>query len=138
MPHPSSYVQTTHAVTNQPKPLDDYDAYALDPPLVECAARSGAAWLADKLSTYGKLVGSAETAELGRLANRYVPELRAFDRWGHRVDEVDYHPAYHELMRRAMAHEVHNVSWRRPGPGAHLAHATLLYLHAQAEAGSCC
>jgi putative acyl-CoA dehydrogenase len=133
-----SYVQTTHEVTNQSFPLEDYDAYGLDTPLTQAMEREGGAWVAEKLSAYGKVVGSGEMIELGARANRHPPELRTHDRFGHRIDEIDYHPAYHELMRRAMAHEVHSIAWRHAGPGAHVAHAGLLYLHTQAEAGTGC
>jgi putative acyl-CoA dehydrogenase len=84
------------------------------------------------------VVGTGEVSELAFQANRYVPELRSHDRFGRRIDEVVYHPAYHELMRRAMAHEVHSLTWQKARPGAHVAHAGLLYLHAQAEPGTCC
>jgi putative acyl-CoA dehydrogenase len=132
------YVVTTHEVTNQPPPLEDYDACARDAPLSERVARGGWDWLAPRLAEYGRLVGSAEMIALGAQANAHPPELRTHDRYGHRIDEVEYHPAYHALMRRAIAHEVHAVTWRQPRDGAHVAHAALLYLHAQAEAGTCC
>jgi putative acyl-CoA dehydrogenase len=132
------YVQTTHEVTNQPPALADYDAYSSDAALAGCIDRDAAPWVVEKLTRYGRIVASAETIELGFEANRHPPELRTHDRFGHRIDEVAYHPAYHALMRQAMAHEVHSVAWTRPGPGAHVAHAALVYLHAQAEAGSGC
>ncbi len=134
----TAYVQTTHTVENQPPELVDYDAYGLDAPLQEAALRHGTPDITQKLEAYGREVGSAEMLELGAQANRHVPELRTHDRYGHRIDEVVYHPAYHELMRRAQAHEVHSVTWKHPGKGAHFAHAGLMYLHAQAEAGSAC
>jgi len=132
------YVETTHAVTNQPPPLEDYDAYALDAALVEGARREGADWAHERLGAYGRVVGSAETIALGFEANAHEPELRTYDRYGHRIDEVAYHPAYHALMARAMEHEAHALAWTRPGAGAQVAHAALLYLHAQAEPGTCC
>ncbi|HMJ14491.1 MAG TPA: isovaleryl-CoA dehydrogenase [Polyangiaceae bacterium] len=138
MTEPLRHVQTTHEVVNQALPLEDHDAFASDVPFQEAVAREGDSWIAEALSAYGRVVGTSETARLAAQANRYVPELRSHDRFGHRIDEVEYHPAYHELMRRAMAHEVHSVTWRNPRPGAHVAHAALLYLHAQAEPGTCC
>ena len=134
MPH----VETTHAVENQPPLLMDYDAFARDQPLVDCIAREGAPWVAARLASYGRWVGGAEAIELGYEANRHPPELRTHDRYGHRIDEVHYHPAYHRLMAQAMEAQVHAIAWTHRGPGAQVAHAALLYLHAQAEAGSCC
>lgn len=138
MTEPLRYVETTHQVVNQAFPLADYDAFALDSPLREAVAQDGADWVLSPMSAYGRAVGTNEVAELAFQANRYVPELRSHDRFGRRIDEVEYHPAYHELMRRAMAHEVHSITWQRARPGAHVAHAGLLYLHAQAEPGTCC
>jgi putative acyl-CoA dehydrogenase len=132
------YVETTHAVENQPPPLADYDAYGLDTPLREAVEREAQPWLSAQLARYGQLIASSELIELGVQANRFTPELRTHDRYGHRIDEVAYHPAYHGLMAVAMEHEVHSISWSRGGPGAQLAHAALLYLHAQVESGTCC
>jgi putative acyl-CoA dehydrogenase len=133
-----SYVRTTHEVTNQPPPLENYDAFALDAPLREAAARDGGAPALEKLSAYGPVVGSAQTIALAAQANTYTPVLRTHDRYGHRIDEVEYHPAYHALMRQAMEHGVHSATWEIAGPGGHVAHAGLLYLHSQAEPGTGC
>ncbi len=136
-----SYVETTHQVTNQPPPRVDFDAYASDPVLREAARREAPAWVEGRLSAYGPVVGSAQTQEWAAQANKYTPELRSHDRYGHRVDEVDFHPAYHALMRQAMAHEVHSISWTEGASherGGHVAHAALIYLHAQAEPGTSC
>src|SRR4051812_10889348 len=107
------YVQTTHEVTNQPVPLEDYDVYGVDLPLREIIAREAAPWVAARLAAYGPLVGSAALIELGFQANRFPPELRTHDRFGHRIDEVTYHPAYHALMGHAMQHDLHAVAWQR-------------------------
>ena len=138
MTQPSRYVQTTHEVTNQALPFEDYDAYQTDAALREGIEREGGAWVAHHVAPYGAVVGSAESILLSLQANRHLPELRTHDRFGYRVDEVDYHPAYHELMRRAMAHDVHAIAWKQPGSGAHVAHVALLYLHQQLEAGTAC
>lgn len=128
----------THEVHNQPSPLPDHDAFLADRPLREAVEREGAGWAAEHLSTYGVLVGG-EMRELGRLANENRPRLRAFDRHGHRIDEVEFHPAYHDLLRRAMGHGVNGFSWRNESrSGAHVARAALLYLSTQADAGTCC
>lgn len=128
---------STHAVENQPPPLQGYDAYATDPVLRDCAARHGAAGFESQLGAYGVLAGG-ELLEQGFLANRHRPELRLFDRYGHRLDEVEFHPSYHALMRTAIAHGVHALSWQSQSPGRQVARAALSYLHHQAEAGTSC
>ena len=133
-----SYVRTTHEVQNQPPELGDFDAYQLDLALQEAVAREAASWVGEKLAAYGPVAGSAEMREHARLANRHAPELRTHDRYGHRIDEVLYHPAYHALMEQAMRHEVHSAAWTASAPGGHVAHASLLYLHSQLEAGTAC
>jgi putative acyl-CoA dehydrogenase len=133
-----SYVRTTHEVENQPEPLENYDAFALDVALKEGAEREGGSRAAQKLAAYGPAVGSAETIALANQANTYTPVLRSHDRYGHRIDEVEYHPAYHALMKQAMAHGVHSATWDLVGQGGHVAHAGLLYLHSQAEPGTGC
>ncbi len=134
---PDPFAQT-HDVTNQPPPLAGYDLFATDRALREGVAREAAAWAEERLRAFGCLLGDARTLELGRQANRHPPELRTHDRFGHRIDEVEFHPAWHEVMRLAMAHAVHNLPWREPRAGAHVARAALLSLLAQVEAGSCC
>ncbi|HKP62261.1 MAG TPA: acyl-CoA dehydrogenase family protein [Polyangiales bacterium] len=138
MTEPNRYVETTHKVENQALPLEPYDAYQADAALREGCAREGGAWLNPLLSAYGVVAGSAESAALGAQANQYPPQLRSHDRYGHRIDEVEYHPAYHELMRLAMQHGVHSLAWTHSGGGGHVAHAALIYLQAQFEAGTCC
>jgi putative acyl-CoA dehydrogenase len=133
-----SYVRTTHDVTNQPPPLSDYDAYSRNLALREGSLREGGSWVCDKLSAYGPEVGSLALREQAELANKHPPELRSHDRFGHRIDEVSFHPAYHALMANAMQHEVHSLTWSTRHKGGHVAHAGLLYLHAQLEAGTSC
>ena len=128
---------STHEVRNQPPPLAEHNAFLADRPLTEAVAREAAAWVPSWLEALGERTGSGPVAELGRQANRHPPELRAFDRWGRRLDRVEYHPAYHELMALAMEHGIHAVAWRRPG-GGHVAHAAAIYLLTQAEPGVCC
>ena len=129
---------TTHEVTNQPPPLEDVDWYALDLPLREAVAREGASWAHDRLTAFGALLGRAETLDLGRQANRFAPELRTHDRFGHRIDEVEFHPAWHRVLALAMEHEVHNLPWRSDRSGAYAARTALHSLLSQVEAGSCC
>ncbi len=107
----------THEVTNQPPPLVDCNLYDADPALKEALHREGAGWAEDKVRAMGAAVGSERVLELGAAANRHPPELRSFDRFGSRIDEVEYHPAYHELMALGIAHQVHAIAWtakRRP------------------------
>jgi putative acyl-CoA dehydrogenase len=128
----------SHEVTNQPPPLADYNLFDTDPILRSALVREGAGWAAGKVRALGSALGTEHVAELARNANRYPPELRTFDRFGHRVDEVDYHPAYHELMALAKTHEVHSIAWTATQSGGHVAHMALEYLLVQAEAGVCC
>jgi putative acyl-CoA dehydrogenase len=129
---------TTHEVTNQPPPLDGYDVFAADAALVEATEREGAGWAVDDLSALGRLAGSAEAIAWGFEANRNPPELRTHDRYGHRVDEVAYHPAYHELMRVAIGHGLHAAPWAVAAPGAHVARAAGFVTWSQVEAGHGC
>ncbi len=89
----------THEVLNQAGALEDYDAYARDRPLAEAVEAFGGAFASDVLSRAGEVVGSAKVQDLARRANRSLPELRTHDRFGQRIDVVEFHPAYHELMR---------------------------------------
>lgn len=127
-----------HAVTNQPPPLGPYNLYDSDPVLREALRREGAGWAEDRVRAFGGVLGQERVRDLADAANRYPPELRTFDRYGHRIDEVAYHPAYHELMTLAKAHEVHSIAWTAHQRGGHLAHFALEYLLAQAEPGVCC
>ena len=128
----------THEVSNQPPPLADYDLFATDRPLVEAVAREGAVWAADRLGELGRTLGRAETIELGFQANRHPPVLKAFDRFGRRLDMVEFHPAWHELMTLAVAQGLHTGPWAQPRPGAHVARAAGFYMLGQAEAGVQC
>jgi putative acyl-CoA dehydrogenase len=128
----------SHEVTNQPPPLPDYNQFDSDVILRQALQRGGAAWATEKLSAFGRLTGSERVADLARAANRHPPELRIFDGAGRRLDEVTYHPAYHELMELAKAHEVHSIAWTSPHGGGHVAHMALEYLLVQADPGVCC
>ncbi|HEX9105475.1 MAG TPA: acyl-CoA dehydrogenase family protein [Polyangia bacterium] len=127
----------THDVLNQPPPLVDYDVFATDRALVDAVQREGAAWATDRLHAVGRIAGG-EAIVWGTQANKHVPELRAFDRYGHRVDEVEYHPAWHMLMRAGVEHGLHASPWREEKPGAHVARAAAFFVMAQAEAGFGC
>lgn len=128
----------THEVTNQSPALQDYDAYSGDPALVRVVEKAQGHWATDRLRAFGQGVGSARLIEAGDLANRHTPELRTFDRAGHRLDEVEFHPAYHELMQHCFGSGMHSIAWTEKRPGAHVAHAAMVYLMAQVETGVCC
>jgi putative acyl-CoA dehydrogenase len=128
----------THAVTNQPPPLEGVSWLAGDAALREGLAREGAGWAEPRVARFGALLASPEVIGWGRDANRNPPELRTHDRFGHRIDEVAFHPAWHRVMALAMEHEVHNLPWRERRPGAQVARSALHSLLSQVEAGSCC
>ncbi|MEU0153255.1 acyl-CoA dehydrogenase family protein [Micromonospora fulviviridis] len=117
---------TTHEVVNQVPPLAGYDA-ADDPALLDGLDREGAGWAAAELHELGRLGGAAPAIEQGRLANEHPPVLRTHDRYGHRIDEVEFHPAWHELMRTAVSHGLHAAPWADDRPGAHVARAAKFY-----------
>jgi putative acyl-CoA dehydrogenase len=128
----------THEVLNQPPPLADYDAYGTDPALKAIVRAFGAEWAEDRLAACGRTVGSAHVQDLAREANRHGPELRTHDRFGHRVDRIDFHPAWHELMALAVGQETHSLCWTEARPGAQVVRAALSFLWNQGENGICC
>ena len=132
------HLAETHVVENQPPPLRDYNVYAQDLALVEAVAREGAAWAGSQLQAFGALTGSREVIELGFQANENKPVLYTHDNYGHRIDEVRFHPAYHQLMKISLENGLHAAHWRQPGPGAHVARAAKFYLQAQVEAAHGC
>jgi putative acyl-CoA dehydrogenase len=127
-----------HEVANQPPPLVDYNVYAADQPLVEAVRREGGEWAEQRISAVGELAGREHTLALGRLANENPPKLRTHDRYGNRVDEVEFHPAWHELMELAVGQELHCSPWKDPRPGAHVARGAAFMCMSQAEAGIGC
>jgi len=137
MAHDHPAATATHQVTNQPPPLVGYDASA-DPALRDALAVFGADAAAGQLSEIGLLAGSQHAQERGRLANENPPRLRTHDRYGYRIDEVEFHPAWHDLMRTAIGYGLHATPWQQPGPGRHLARAAGFYVWGQAEAGHLC
>ena len=112
----------THIVTNQVHPLDGYNP-ASSPVLIEALIREGGQWGVDEVSELGALSGSAEVQRWAALADRNVPVLHTHDVVGNRIDEVEYDPAYHQLMRTAIAHGLHAAPWADPRPGAHVVRA---------------
>ncbi|MFJ3662655.1 DNA alkylation response protein [Streptomyces sp. NPDC090119] len=127
----------THDVTNQPPPLAPYDASA-DAALLEGLRREGAGWAEDGVRALGLRAGGAEAQEWGELANRHEPELRTHDRYGNRVDEVDFHPSWHHLMRTAVAEGLAGTPWADDRPGAHVARTAGGLVWGHTEAGHGC
>ncbi|WP_348675933.1 acyl-CoA dehydrogenase family protein [uncultured Abyssibacter sp.] len=127
----------THAVTNQPPEFIDINLFDGDSVLRHWVDSFGGDWGAERLGTYGELAGG-RLMELGFQANAQRPVLRSHDRFGHRMDQVEFHPAYHEIMATAIAHGVPSLPWNEPGEGAQVVRAALMYLHGQAEAATCC
>ena len=127
----------THDVTNQPPSLDGANLYRIDVPLQEWSRRFGAGWAQARIDAYGALAGGP-LMDAGFLANQNKPVFSSHDRYGHRIDLVEFHPAYHELMRTAVEHGLPSLPWAHPQPGAHVARAAMTYLHSQAEAGTGC
>jgi putative acyl-CoA dehydrogenase len=128
----------THEVTNQAEPLVDYNVFDADRVMGEAVRREGADWAVEKISAVGEIAGRADVIELGRLANENPPKLRTHDRYGNRLDEPEFHPAWHELMRLGISQELHSLPWREPQPGAHVARAAAFMCFSQAEAGVGC
>ena len=125
------------AAPNQTPPLTDYNMFAGDIALQQALANAGAANV-DELHAIGELAGSARAQEWGRLANEHPPVLRTHDRYGNRIDEIEYHPAYHELMRGATGSGLHGTPWRSQDANAHLLRASKFYLWSRVEAGHGC
>jgi Acyl-CoA dehydrogenases len=127
-----------HEVFNQPPPLEDYNPFDSDRPLIEALRREGAEWAEGRARELGAICGSHQTIRWGFEANEKKPELRTHDRYGHRIDEVEFDSSWHELMRIGIRHGLHASPWREPGPGAHVARATMFMLLTQAESGVGC
>jgi putative acyl-CoA dehydrogenase len=131
-------VANTHEVTNQPPPLTDFNVFESDQVLVEAVDREGADWAADRVREVGALAGSAEIRSKAAEANENTPRLVTHDRYGNRVNEVEYHPAWHDLLGLAVRHQLHSLPWLEPGPGAHVARGAAILCMTEAEAGIGC
>ena len=127
----------THEVTNQPPPLVGHDV-ADDPVLLAGLSREGAGWHADHLHRLGRLAGSEQAQRWAEQANRFEPELRTVDRYGHRLDEVEFHPAWHSLMDVAVSEGLAGAAWADARTGAHVARAAGFYTWGQVESGHGC
>src|ERR687893_311755 len=116
-------MSATHEVLNQPPPLAGHDPIAGDAALAEACIRHADRATLDSLADLGRLAGSEQAQEWGRLANENPPKLRTYDRYGHRIDEVEFHPAWHELMRTAVGNGLAGAPWADAGRYAHVRRA---------------
>jgi putative acyl-CoA dehydrogenase len=128
----------THEVFNQPPPLVDYNLFTSDRALAEATAREGAGWAASALTHLGAKLGERQTIEAGFAANTNPPRLLAFDGYGNRRDEAEFHPAYHAMLGLGVEHGLHCSPWAEPKPGAHVARAAGTYMLTQVESGVYC
>ena len=128
----------TREATNQSRPLEGYNVFEADRVLVEALRREGGDRAVARARALGEACGRRDVIELGRLANENPPKLRTHDRFGNRIDEVEFHPAWHELMSLGIGEGLHALPWREPQPGAHAARAALFMLLTQVEAGVGC
>ncbi len=127
----------THEVQNQAEGASGFNAYTQDAVLTAAVARE-VPWAAARCAALGRLAGDEGVQELARLANRHLPELKTHDRYGNRIDWVDFHPSWHQLMALAWKHEVHSLAWTASEPQPHFARAVLSYLWNQVEHGVGC
>ena len=125
------------AASNQPPPLEGYDLFTENRPLVEALRREGGGAWEERAAALGVELGG-EPLEWGRLANTHPPVLRSHDRYGERLDEIEFHPAWHSLMTLGVRHGLHALPWREPLPGAHVARAAMFVTYSQVEQGSGC
>ena len=109
---------TIHSGSNQAPPLVDYNLFDADLPLRESLEREGGSWAQDLVHELGRLAGTEEAIAWGFQANANPPQLHTHDRFGNRIDEVEFHPAWHQLMQVAIRHGLHALPWRMPRAGA--------------------
>ncbi|HLR13309.1 MAG TPA: acyl-CoA dehydrogenase family protein, partial [Burkholderiaceae bacterium] len=128
---------STHQVLNQARPATGFNAFTQDA-VLSAAINREAPWARDRCAALGLTVGDEAIQELARLANKHLPELKTHDRYGNRIDWVEFHPSWHVLMSLAWKHEVPNLSWRTDQQHGHYARAVLSYLWNQVEPGTAC
>src|SRR3989440_4319916 len=129
---------STHRGLPQPPPLQDYDPLALDQALAQALRGEGAAWATPEIGAFARATAAKEMLTLGFQANENPPRLRTHDRFGNRVDEVEFHPAWHELMTVAVRHGLHGAPWRDARAGAPGARGAGLFAWGTAEARHRC
>ena len=123
---------------NQPPALQDTNLYATDSALVSAVEKNGGAWNAANAHHFGELLGRGATLELGNLANKNPPTLLTHDRFGNRLDQVEFHPAYHELMRISIENGTHSLAWTSTNPGKYVARSAFAFMKQQVDEGTSC
>lgn len=123
---------------NQPPILENYNLFSSDLPLQTAVKANGGTFNNEKAIIFGEILGKSETLELGNLANKNVPILKTHDRFGNRLDTVEFHPAYHELMRISFSNETHSLAWTSQSKGKYVARSVLAYLKQQVDEGTSC
>ncbi|HEY1610546.1 MAG TPA: DNA alkylation response protein, partial [Paraburkholderia sp.] len=131
-------VGTTHEVTNQVPPLENYNLFTSDAALVAALERAGAGWHRDALARDGAALTAPDTLALAELANRHAPELHTHTPRGERIDAIEFHPAWHRLLALLRAEGLHALPFSDPRDGAMAARCAGYFLHAQLESGSLC
>lgn len=134
----NTFYAETHEVINTPPTLQNYNLFEQDTALQEAVKREGDGAATDQLKAYGALTGSSEMIAWGHQANRYKPEFNSHDQYGHRIDHVEFHPSYHQLMDRAISHGIPSLPWQPSEAGSHVTRAALEYMQSQVEAGHGC
>jgi len=134
----STHRGATHEVLNQPPPLVDHNAFEADVALREAVIREGGEWGLERLRDFGAVIASAEALDHAKRAQRNIPVLKTHDRYGNRIDEVEYDPSMHWMLRLGVEREVNSLPWREPRPGAHVVRAGLMHLFDQLDTGPCC
>lgn len=128
----------THQVTNQPPPLENYNLFTSDVALQEAVAREAAPSASPRLEEFGSVLGNEQTIHTGRLANQNPPVLTTFDRYGQRIDEVEFHPSYHHMMKLGREAGITTSAWDSKQPHGHVVHTASQYMLAQIEPGVTC
>ena len=128
----------THRVLNQPPPLADYDPFAADVALAQALTRDGGEWGLERVRELALVLGSSEALDHARRAQRNIPVLRTHDRYGNRVDEIDYDPSMHWMLRLGVERSVNTLPWREERAGAHVVRAAMFHLFNQLDTGPCC
>ncbi|MCW3463924.1 acyl-CoA dehydrogenase family protein [Chitinophaga nivalis] len=123
---------------NQVPALEDYNSFTTHAVLQQLMHTYGAGWMQEQATAFGHIMGSHSMQEAGNLANKYLPVLKTHDRYGNRLDVVEFHPAYHEMMTTAIQHQVHTIAWTTPSEGGYLAHSILSFLKQQIDEGTSC
>ena len=128
----------THQVSNQSPPFEDINLYRIDSILQNLSSRQELGWAEQQFSEYGKIMGQKDWIYKGKLANQYPPKFHPHDPKGFRIDEIEFHPSYHELMQLATHYQVHSLPWVSSEKNVHVARLILNYLDNQNEAGTNC